>query len=37
LQAAAAEQLDSLKEVSTLGLEYAIQKHSGLDIQVILL
>ncbi|XP_058806498.1 intermembrane lipid transfer protein Vps13 isoform X2 [Phymastichus coffea] len=34
LQAAAAEQLVNLKEVSALGLEYAIQKHAALDIQV---
>ncbi|CAL7938935.1 unnamed protein product [Xylocopa violacea] len=34
LQAAAAEQLEGLKEMSALGLEYAIQKHSILDIQV---
>ena len=34
LQAAAQERLDSLKEVSALGLEYAIQKHAALDIQV---
>ncbi|XP_026827312.1 vacuolar protein sorting-associated protein 13 isoform X2 [Ooceraea biroi] len=34
LQSAAAEQLEGLKEMSALGLEYAIQKHSVLDIQV---
>nr|XP_012230348.1 PREDICTED: vacuolar protein sorting-associated protein 13C isoform X2 [Linepithema humile] len=34
LQTAAAEQLEGLKEMSALGLEYAIQKHSVLDIQV---
>ncbi|XP_011258849.1 vacuolar protein sorting-associated protein 13 isoform X1 [Camponotus floridanus] len=34
LQTAAAEQLEGLKEMSALGLEYAIQKHSILDIQV---
>ncbi|XP_015584675.1 vacuolar protein sorting-associated protein 13 isoform X2 [Cephus cinctus] len=34
LQAAAAVQLEGLKEMSALGLEYAIQKHSALDIQV---
>ncbi|XP_076249315.1 vacuolar protein sorting 13C isoform X2 [Calliopsis andreniformis] len=34
LQAAAAEQLEGLKEMSALGLEHAIQKHSVLDIQV---
>ncbi|KAL7290198.1 hypothetical protein TKK_0015907 [Trichogramma kaykai] len=34
LQAAAAEQLVNLKGVSALGLEYAIQKHAALDIQV---
>ncbi|CAL1678435.1 unnamed protein product [Lasius platythorax] len=34
LQTAAAEQLVGLKEMSALGLEYAIQKHSILDIQV---
>ncbi|XP_071648865.1 intermembrane lipid transfer protein Vps13 isoform X2 [Temnothorax longispinosus] len=34
LQTAAAERLVGLKEMSALGLEYAIQKHSVLDIQV---
>ena len=34
IQAAAAERLEGLKEMSALGLEYAIQKHSILDIQV---
>ncbi|XP_076183155.1 vacuolar protein sorting 13C isoform X2 [Ptiloglossa arizonensis] len=34
LQAAAAEQLEGLKEMSALGLEHAIQKHSVLDMQV---
>ncbi|KAG5312576.1 VP13A protein, partial [Acromyrmex insinuator] len=34
LQTAAAEQLEGLKEMSALGLEYAIEKHSVLDIQV---
>ncbi|KAI4489144.1 hypothetical protein M0804_004642 [Polistes exclamans] len=34
IQAAAAEQLEGLKEKSALGLEYAIEKHSILDIQV---
>ncbi|XP_047359321.1 vacuolar protein sorting-associated protein 13 isoform X2 [Vespa velutina] len=34
IQAAAAEQLEGLKEMSALGLEYAIEKHSVLDIQV---
>ncbi|XP_012537324.1 vacuolar protein sorting-associated protein 13 isoform X2 [Monomorium pharaonis] len=34
LQTAAAEQFEGLKEMSALGLEYAIQKHSVLDIQV---
>nr|XP_034187905.1 vacuolar protein sorting-associated protein 13 isoform X3 [Osmia lignaria] len=34
LQAAAAEQLEGLKEMSALGLEHAIQKHAVLDIQV---
>ncbi|XP_076294775.1 vacuolar protein sorting 13C isoform X2 [Lasioglossum baleicum] len=34
LQAAAAEQLEGFKEMSALGLEHAIQKHSALDIQV---
>lgn len=34
LQTAAAEQLEGLKEMSALGLEYAIEKHSILDIQV---
>ncbi|XP_020292498.1 vacuolar protein sorting-associated protein 13C isoform X2 [Pseudomyrmex gracilis] len=35
LQTAAAEQLEvGLKDMSALGLEYAIQKHSVLDIQV---
>ncbi|XP_068984481.1 intermembrane lipid transfer protein Vps13 isoform X1 [Bombus flavifrons] len=34
LQAAAAVQLEGLKEMSALGLEHAIQKHSVLDIQV---
>ncbi|XP_076380466.1 vacuolar protein sorting 13C isoform X3 [Megalopta genalis] len=34
LQAAAAEQLEGFKEMSALGLEHAIQKHSVLDIQV---
>ncbi|XP_017891074.1 vacuolar protein sorting-associated protein 13 isoform X2 [Ceratina calcarata] len=34
IQAAAAEQLEGLKEMSALGLEHAIQKHSVLDIQV---
>ncbi|KZC12683.1 Vacuolar protein sorting-associated protein 13A, partial [Dufourea novaeangliae] len=34
LQAAAAEQFEGLKEMSALGLEHAIQKHSVLDIQV---
>ncbi|XP_053594598.1 intermembrane lipid transfer protein Vps13 isoform X2 [Microplitis demolitor] len=34
IQQAAAEQLEGLKEMSALGLEYAIQKHSQLDIQV---
>ncbi|KAG7211251.1 hypothetical protein KM043_010561 [Ampulex compressa] len=34
LQAAAAEQLVGFKEMSALGLEFAIQKHSVLDIQV---
>ncbi|XP_020707369.2 intermembrane lipid transfer protein Vps13 isoform X2 [Athalia rosae] len=34
LQAAAAMQLEGLKEMSALGLEYAIEKHSVLDIQV---
>ncbi|XP_072763012.1 intermembrane lipid transfer protein Vps13 isoform X2 [Anoplolepis gracilipes] len=34
LQTAAAEQLEGFKEMSALGLEYAIQKHSILDIQV---
>ncbi|XP_043479643.1 vacuolar protein sorting-associated protein 13 isoform X2 [Leptopilina heterotoma] len=34
LQAVAAERLVGLKEMSALGLEYAIQKHSVLDIQV---
>ncbi|KAL0119958.1 hypothetical protein PUN28_007968 [Cardiocondyla obscurior] len=34
LQTAAAERLEGLKEMSALGLEYAIQKHSILDIQV---
>ncbi|XP_051160676.1 intermembrane lipid transfer protein Vps13 isoform X3 [Leptopilina boulardi] len=34
LQAVAAERLEGLKEMSALGLEYAIQKHSVLDIQV---
>ncbi|XP_029176856.1 vacuolar protein sorting-associated protein 13 isoform X2 [Nylanderia fulva] len=34
LQTAAAEQLEGLKEMSALGLEYAIQKHSVLDLQV---
>ncbi|CAK9800782.1 Intermembrane lipid transfer protein Vps13, partial [Anthophora quadrimaculata] len=34
LQAAAAEQLEGLKEMSALGLEHAIQKHSVLDIQI---
>ncbi|XP_076625592.1 vacuolar protein sorting 13C isoform X3 [Colletes latitarsis] len=34
LQAAAAEQLEGLKEMSALGLEHAIQKHAILDIQV---
>ncbi|XP_023289292.1 vacuolar protein sorting-associated protein 13 isoform X2 [Orussus abietinus] len=34
IQAAAAERLEGLKEMSALGLEYAIQKHSVLDIQV---
>ncbi|XP_046738037.1 vacuolar protein sorting-associated protein 13 isoform X1 [Diprion similis] len=34
IQAAAAMQLEGLKEMSALGLEYAIEKHSILDIQV---
>ncbi|XP_071565919.1 intermembrane lipid transfer protein Vps13 isoform X2 [Temnothorax nylanderi] len=34
LQTAAAERLVGLKEMSALGLEYAIEKHSVLDIQV---
>lgn len=34
LQSAAAERLEGLKEMSALGLEYAIEKHSVLDIQV---
>ncbi|XP_015115234.1 vacuolar protein sorting-associated protein 13 isoform X2 [Diachasma alloeum] len=34
IQAAAAERLEGFKEMSALGLEYAIQKHSSLDIQV---
>lgn len=34
LQAAAAEQFEGFKEMSALGLEHAIQKHSVLDIQV---
>ncbi|CAD6244856.1 GSCOCG00013505001-RA-CDS [Cotesia congregata] len=34
IQQAAAERLEGLKEMSALGLEYAIQKHSQLDIQV---
>ncbi|XP_039312283.1 vacuolar protein sorting-associated protein 13 isoform X2 [Solenopsis invicta] len=34
LQTAAAVQLEGLKEMSALGLEYAIEKHSVLDIQV---
>ncbi|KAK9299461.1 hypothetical protein QLX08_007488 [Tetragonisca angustula] len=34
LQAVAAERLEGLKEMSALGLEHAIQKHSVLDIQV---
>ena len=34
LQIAAAERLEGLKEMSALGLEYAIEKHSVLDIQV---
>ncbi|XP_043267936.1 vacuolar protein sorting-associated protein 13 isoform X2 [Venturia canescens] len=34
IQAAAAERLEGFKEMSALGLEYAIQKHSVLDIQV---
>ncbi|XP_031777535.1 vacuolar protein sorting-associated protein 13 isoform X3 [Nasonia vitripennis] len=34
LQAVAAERLDSLKQASALGLEYAIQKHAALDIQI---
>ncbi|KAI4483365.1 hypothetical protein M0802_013464 [Mischocyttarus mexicanus] len=34
IQAAAAEQLEGFKEKSALGLEYAIEKHSVLDIQV---
>ncbi|XP_011706559.1 PREDICTED: vacuolar protein sorting-associated protein 13C-like, partial [Wasmannia auropunctata] len=34
LQMAAAEQFEGLKEMSALGLEYAIEKHSVLDIQV---
>ncbi|XP_025156986.1 vacuolar protein sorting-associated protein 13 isoform X2 [Harpegnathos saltator] len=34
LQTAAAEQLEGLKEMSALGLEYAIEKHSVLDLQV---
>ncbi|XP_011874480.1 PREDICTED: vacuolar protein sorting-associated protein 13C isoform X2 [Vollenhovia emeryi] len=34
LQTAAAERLEGLKEMSALGLEYAIEKHSVLDIQV---
>ncbi|KAJ8665252.1 hypothetical protein QAD02_006914 [Eretmocerus hayati] len=34
LQAAAAQRLDRMKEVSALGLEYAIQKHAALDIQI---
>ncbi|XP_033213445.1 vacuolar protein sorting-associated protein 13 isoform X2 [Belonocnema kinseyi] len=34
LQAAAADKLEGLKEMSALGLEYAIEKHSVLDIQV---
>jgi vacuolar protein sorting-associated protein 13A/C len=34
LQLAAAERLENLKEMSVLGLEYAIQHHSSLDIQV---
>ncbi|XP_066591225.1 intermembrane lipid transfer protein Vps13 isoform X2 [Prorops nasuta] len=34
IQAAAAEQLEGLKEMSALGLEYAIRKHSTLDIQI---
>lgn len=34
LQTAAAEQLEGLKEMSALGLEYAIERHSVLDIQV---
>lgn len=34
IQAAAAERLEGIKEMSALGLEYAIQKHSTLDIQV---
>ncbi|XP_023247319.1 vacuolar protein sorting-associated protein 13 [Copidosoma floridanum] len=34
LQEAAAAKLDSFKEASALGLEYAIQKHAALDIQV---
>ncbi|XP_044002668.1 vacuolar protein sorting-associated protein 13 isoform X3 [Aphidius gifuensis] len=34
IQAAAAERLENFKEMSALGMEYAIQKHSILDIQV---
>ncbi|XP_076681161.1 vacuolar protein sorting 13C isoform X2 [Andrena cerasifolii] len=34
LQAAAAEHLEGLKEMSALGLEHAIEMHSALDIQV---
>ncbi|XP_034937793.1 vacuolar protein sorting-associated protein 13 isoform X2 [Chelonus insularis] len=34
ISAAAAERLEGLKEMSALGLEYAIEKHSQLDIQV---
>lgn len=34
IQAAAAVRLEGLKEMSALGMEYAIQKHAALDIQV---